>query len=83
MMIGYILSRVVDLYSLILLFWIITSWFPQLRRHQIVRAVGRVCEPPLEIARRIIPSTGGVDFSPMLVLFLLQLVANGLRGAAF
>lgn len=83
MMISTILSRVVDLYSLILLFWIITSWTPQLRRHQLVRVVGRVCEPPLVVARRFIPSTGGLDFSPMLVLFLLQLVANGLRGATF
>ena len=73
------LDRLIDLYSLIILFWVITSWFPRMRRHEFVHLVGRVCEPILGIARRIIPNTGGLDFSPILVIVLLQVVANGLR----
>ena len=78
MSIGYMLSRIVDLYSLVILFWVITSWFPQLRRYQLARLAGRIREPALGLARRVIPSTGGVDFSPMLVIFGLQLISNGL-----
>jgi len=82
-MLGYILSRVVDLYSLIILFWVITSWFPRLRRREIVRTVGRACEPVLGVARRIIPNTGRLDFSPVLVIVLLQVLASALRRLAF
>lgn len=83
MTLGYIISRAVDFYSLLMLVWVVTSWFPAARRHEIVRLVGRACEPLLGVARRIIPSTGGIDFSPVLVIFLLQAVANGLRGLPF
>jgi YggT family protein len=33
-----------------------------------------VCEPFLRIFRRFIPSLGGIDFSPILAIFVLQLV---------
>jgi YggT family protein len=35
-----------------------------------------VCEPFLRIFRRVIPSFGGIDFSPILAIFTLQIV-NG------
>ena len=69
MTLGYILSRAVDLYSLVILAWVVTSWFPAARRHEVVRLLGKVAEPPLRVAGRIVPSTGGIDFSPMLVQF--------------
>lgn len=83
MMLGYLLSRGVDLYSLIILAWVVTSWFPDTRRHEAVRLVGRVCEPVLGVARRIVPSTGRIDFSPVLVIILLQVLSNALRGLPF
>ncbi len=33
-----------------------------------------VCEPFLRIFRRIIPSFGGLDFSPLLALIALQII---------
>ena len=33
-----------------------------------------VCEPFLRIFRRLIPSFGGLDFSPILAIFTLQIV---------
>ncbi len=33
-----------------------------------------VCEPFLRIFRRIIPSFGGLDFSPLLALITLQII---------
>ena len=41
-----------------------------------------ICEPFLRIFRRILPSFGGFDFSPILAIFTLQIlnsvVVNGL-----
>lgn len=80
---GYILSRAVHLYSLVIVVWVVTSWLPDLRRYQVVRWLGRIAEPPLRLARRLIPATGGIDFSPMLVIILLQVLANALLRAPF
>jgi YggT family protein len=41
-----------------------------------------ICEPFLRIFRRVLPSFGGFDFSPILAIFTLQIVntivVNGL-----
>ena len=41
-----------------------------------------ICEPFLRLFRRVIPAFGGIDFSPILAIFTLQiinsLVVNGL-----
>jgi uncharacterized protein YggT (Ycf19 family) len=33
-----------------------------------------VCEPFLRIFRRVVPSLGGIDFSPILAIFTLQII---------
>jgi uncharacterized protein YggT (Ycf19 family) len=33
-----------------------------------------ICEPYLRIFRRVIPSFGGFDFSPILAIFTLQII---------
>ncbi len=33
-----------------------------------------VCEPFLRIFRRFLPAVGGIDFSPILAIFTLQIV---------
>jgi YggT family protein len=78
MNIAYIVRHVIDLYSLLMLIWVIASWVPQMQRNVLVQYVGRVCEPPLRVVRRILPATGGIDFSPMVVLLGLQLLSRNL-----
>ena len=56
-------------------------------RNQIVWKVGvflnRVTEPVLEPVRRMLPSLGGVDFSPMVVLLGIQYVLEPLLVSLF
>ena len=64
----------ISLYGLVILIYIITSWLrlpysPTLNRIQ--RFLYDVCEPYLRIFRRLLPATGGIDFSPMLALVSL------------
>ena len=54
--------------------------------HPFYQQVLRLTEPLLEPVRRILPPMGGLDFSPMIVLFaasfiqriLISTIANGL-----
>lgn len=78
-----VLATLVHLYSLVMLVWVIASWIPQLRGHAALRWVGRLCEPVLRPVRRVLPVSGGLDFSPMVVLLGLQLLARWLARAPF
>lgn len=53
---------------------ILLTWIPIDPFHPIVRILNQITEPILGPARRIIPPLGGIDFSPIIVLFLLSIV---------
>jgi YggT family protein len=38
----------------------------------------RLTEPVMAPVRRLIPPIGGLDFSPLLIFFALQLISRGL-----
>ncbi len=44
--------------------------------HPVRRTIGLVIEPLLNPIRRLIPQTAGFDFSPMILLILLQVVGR-------
>ena len=79
-------SVFIYVYTLLILAYIITSWVrlpysPWLNRIQ--RFLYDVCEPYLRLFRRILPTFGPVDLSPVVgVLFLVILgrVAHSLLG---
>src|SRR3989440_12658384 len=70
----------IGLYWLVIFVYILASWLrlpysPTLNRIQ--RFLYDVCEPYLRVFRRLLPSFGPLDLSPMIgliVLFLIQFV---------
>ena len=53
---------------------IILSWFPVSRDNPIVSAVFQITDPILAPIRRIMPRTGMLDLSPLVLFFLLFLI---------
>jgi len=74
----------VYLYSLLILAYIITGWvrMPYSRwLNRIQRFLYDVCEPYLRLFRRILPSVGPLDLSPVVgvaVLYLLLYVVDSI-----
>jgi YggT family protein len=76
----------ITVYTLVIFAYIITSWLrlpytPWLNRIQ--RFLYDVSEPYLRIFRRMLPSAGPLDFSPMLgviVLVVIDRLANWILG---
>lgn len=67
-----ILAGLLDFYSLIVFAAVILSWIPAARENAFGRAIASVTEPVFERIRAVLPSVGGFDLSPMLVLFALR-----------
>ncbi len=52
------------------------SFIDQTQRWAVSQFIFSITEPLLGPIRRILPATGMFDFSPMIVLILLQVVKN-------
>ncbi len=74
-----ILSRIVWLYGLLIIVYVLMSWIPvKGALYDVYRVLGSVVEPYLALFRRIIPPIGMIDISPIVALIVLQLVGNAL-----
>jgi YggT family protein len=69
-----LLVRLIDGYCLVILASVVLSWIQLPPDNPLVRFVSAATEPVLGPVRRILPDTGGFDFSAMLVLFALRIV---------
>jgi YggT family protein len=74
-----LLVRLIDLYSLVVLLAVILSWVRIDRRNPVAKIVRGLTEPVLAPIRNVLPPMGGLDFSPMVLLIVLQL----LKGVLF
>jgi YggT family protein len=69
-----LLLNLVEIYSYIMLFWVIGSWFPRLTITKIYQFVDKLVYPYARIFRGFIPPIGGFDFSVILAFLVLQLL---------
>ena len=78
----WLLDTVLSLLFWAILIGVVASWLVAFNvinpYNQFVRtvldAISRVTEPLCRPIRRILPDLGGIDFSPMIVLLLIQFV---------
>lgn len=77
-MIPWIVHTIADFYVLLIFVYIIMSWFRNDNKTfiTIYEVLGRICEPYLGLFRKIIPPAGGLDFSPIVAVVVLQLVVR-------
>lgn len=69
-----LLAFLLDLYSLIVIVSVALSWLGLSPDNPVVRFTATLTEPLLEPIRRVLPPMGGFDFSPLVLLLLIQLV---------
>ena len=77
-MIGLLIQLIVTLRSilvLIVLVSVILSYFMD-PYHPVRRFLDRIVEPMLMPIRRVVPLFGMLDFSPLILILLIQLIAN-------
>lgn len=69
-----------NIYLALLFIRILLSWFPQINWYDPPFSIlSQLTDPYLNIFRSFIPPLGGMDFSPILALLLLQFVVGGLQ----
>ncbi len=64
-----------NLLTILIVIWVIVSWvLPPY--HPLREALDRVVEPMLSPIRRVLPMTGPIDFSPMILLIVIVLLSR-------
>lgn len=64
-----------NIYLVLLLIRILLSWFPNLNWYDPPFSIlSQLTDPYLNIFRSIIPPLGGIDFSAILAILLLQVI---------
>ena len=74
---------VVYIYTFLIIVRAIISWVKPDPYNPIVRTLGRLTEPVLNPIRKVMLRISGnlpIDFSPIIAIFLIQLVGRLLRG---
>jgi YggT family protein len=74
-----ILCSLVQVFIYMVIVRVVLSWFPSTSGGviaQISYFVGRFTEPVLDWTRRVMPRTGALDLSPLVVLLFLQIVVQ-------
>lgn len=69
-----LLARLFDAYSLVVLAAVIVSWIGLPPHHPVARLTQALTEPALAPIRKLIPPMAGLDFSPMILIFGLQVL---------
>lgn len=80
-----LIVTLVNFYVWIIIGYILLSWIPAGGAlDDVRRALSTIVDPYLNIFRRIIPPLGMIDISPIVAIFVLQILAgilaNALRG---
>ena len=71
----YLIVSLADVYSMVLFVYVLMSWLPTDSGllADIYRELGRVCDPYLNLFKKLIPPLGGmVDVTPIIALLVLQ-----------
>ncbi len=68
-----VINAIVSLLTLLVFIYALLSYFMD-HYHPVRRALGQVVEPLLAPIRKNIPPAGGLDWSPLILIILLQVV---------
>jgi uncharacterized protein YggT (Ycf19 family) len=75
-----IVSGIGQFYIILIIAYVLMSWLPMngATIQDIYRVIGSLVEPYLGIFRRFIPPMGGMDFSPIVAILVLQFAVRAL-----
>lgn len=72
--VAFAIKEVTDIIFYAVIIGAIGTWFMAYNSHPIFILIDEICEPLYRPIRKIIPSTSGIDFSPIILLVALNLL---------
>ena len=79
LMLKNLIVSLANAYTLIIFVYVLMSWIPNSSGivGEVYRILGKICDPYLDLFKRLIPPIGGmVDITPIIALLVLQFVVQ-------
>jgi len=76
-MLTSLILSLINAYSIVIFVYVLMSWIPHDSGvvGDVYRILGTICDPFLDLFKRLIPPVGGVlDITPIIALVVLQLI---------
>ena len=70
------IAKFIEVYSYIVLASVLISWTGLPKEHPIVEILDTFTEPLLAPIRNLMPDMGGIDFSPIVLIFALNFLGG-------
>lgn len=78
--INYIIDILFNIYFYMIIFYVLSSWLPNIRENFVGELLTKLVEPYLKPFRKIIPPLfGTLDISPFIALIVLEFASTGLK----
>lgn len=75
------LATFLQIYLVLMIVRVLLSWFPNINWYDPPFSIlSQLTDPYLNLFRSLIPPLGGIDFSPLIAFFVLQIGAQFLIG---
>lgn len=68
------IDAILQLFTLIIFFDVIMSYAPDLRKHEWARSLHKIADAPQKPIREMLPQNLPMDLSPMIVIFIIQIL---------
>jgi len=81
-LIVYVLSLVIQALQIVIVVWALLSWLPGGQQSGFGQLLGRIADVIISPIRRVLPTIGMLDFSPLVAIILLQIAEYGLINLA-
>jgi YggT family protein len=75
LLLAQLINIIANVLTILVFVWVIASWILA-PAHPIREALDRVVEPLLAPIRRILPTTGSIDFSPIVLIIVIAVAAQ-------
>ncbi len=84
----YIVNHIISLYATLMLIYCLLTWVIRDPANKLMMILGKITEPPLKPIKRFLWRydyfrRSPIDFSPLILFFLLRLAVSGLNYLAY
>jgi len=71
-----IVDFLADAYIIIIIIRAVLSWIQHNPYQPLIKLIYDVTEPPLRLIRQYVPNLGGLDISPIILIFSVYLIES-------